>query len=282
MQYFKFVDVGNIRYSIDKIRFNFSIDHRKADFVFSLLRDLNYEFFESFKSFQYKNLFKIHTANGNSFSLGIGFNSASHSERLRSFVEFNPNKVANDRVFLLVFGYLVRNLFELDLSLYDLAIDIPYNKKFVSLVKDRRVHKKFVYDAVGSNVTEYLGQSSDCGRVKLYNKSIESDLDYDLTRLELTTSSLDYLVVAAQLPKLLVCGDFDMLATTKLSKSDYVLLQLLWQSNDPAYYFKQLGRDKQDKLRPFVSSHFSLGFTEDVFNKLSDIVCYFKNKLNFE
>lgn len=36
------------------------------------------------------------------------------------------------------------------------------------------------------NRTEYLGKRSNVGFVKLYNKSIESKLDYDLSRLEIT------------------------------------------------------------------------------------------------
>ena len=283
MRYYRPISSGDIFYSVDKVRFKFELNLRQARFLFSLVSDMNYEFFESFKSFQYKNLFSIKTFDGlNSFSLGVGYNGSTALDKNHCFIEFNPNKVGLDKNFLKIISFLNLNVFKFDLSLYDIAVDVPYNKKFVSLVKDRRLYKKFVYDCVGSNVTEYLGTSADSGRVKLYNKTIESGLAYDLTRLELTTNCIDYLVVLKQFPQLLVCGDFDLLASTKLCKTDYVLLQLLWQSDSPSFYYKQLGRDKQEKLKPFIVSNFDLGFSEDVFSSLLDIIDFFRTRRNFE
>ena len=52
------------------------------------------------------------------------------------------------------------------------------------LVKDRRM---YIERRHGAEFTQYLGaKSSRVGRVKLYNKQAESNLDYPLTRLELT------------------------------------------------------------------------------------------------
>jgi len=41
----------------------------------------------------------------------------------------------------------------------------------------------------GENRTYYIGRSNN--RIKIYNKKLESDLNYDLTRLEIT-SKVDY------------------------------------------------------------------------------------------
>jgi len=65
-----------------------------------------------------------------------------------------------------------------------LAIDIPVERTNCFLVKDRRM---YIERRHGKEYTQYLGsKSSKVGRVKLYNKTAEADLDYPLTRLELT------------------------------------------------------------------------------------------------
>ncbi len=279
MKYFNCLEVGNLKYSIDMIRFKFELNKYYQDELYLIIKEIGtYEYFASNKSFHYRELYKIKSEDLlYSFSLGIGFNGMKSEDRKLCFVEFNPNKLYDCRALSRILCFLNSRV-NLDLVLYDIAIDIPYNKKFVSLVKDKRMYKKFCYDCEGKNTTEYLGTTADAGRVKLYNKTIESNLNYDLTRLELTTNYTDYLIVEKQLPKLLVFGDLDFLSIIKLSKSDYVLLQLLWLCDDPSYYFKQLGRDKQEKIKPFVSSNFSLNFSEKVFNHLMKIINTFKDR----
>lgn len=284
MKYFNPIYVNDLIYSVDMIRFKFELVKFHQEELYLLIKRIQtYDFYASNKSFHYRELYKIKTVDlTNSFSLGIGFNGLKSADKKLCFIEFNPNKLYDSKELRLILRFLVDMNINLELTLYDIAIDIPYNKKFVSLVKDKRIYKKFCYDCQGVNVTEYLGQSADSGRVKLYNKTIESDLDYELTRLEITTSCTDYSVVKNQLPKLLVCGDLDLLAGAKLCKSDFVLLQLLWLCDDPSFYFKQLGRDKQEKLKPFISSGFDLDFQKSIFNKLFSTIYYFTDKFNFQ
>ena len=67
---------------------------------------------------------------------------------------------------------------------FDLAIDLPVDRQRCFLIKDARM---YIERRHGREFTQYLGAKSSCvGRVKLYNKQIESGLDYPLTRLELT------------------------------------------------------------------------------------------------
>ena len=285
MKYFNPIYVNDLIYSVDMIRFKFDLEQYYQKKLYSIIKCFNsYDYFISTKNFHYKELFRISSSDLKySFSLGVGFNGCNnHSDRTKCFIEFNPNKLYDQVELIKILSFLNLNNVHLDLASYDIAIDIPYNKKFVSLVKDKRIYKKFCYDCQGVNVTEYLGQSANSGRVKLYNKTIESDLDYELTRLEITTSCTDYSVVKNQLPKLLVCGDLNLLAGAKLCKSDFVLLQLLWLCDDPSFYFKQLGRDKQEKLKPFISSGFDLDFQEGIFNKIFSTIYYFKDKFNFQ
>ncbi len=278
MKYYNAVKVNDLIFSVDMIRFKFELSEYLQKQLYIIIKQIQtYDYFNSYNNFHYRELFKIKTSDlKQSFSLGLGFNGLKNSEKNLCFLEFNPNKLYDSLELNKILCFLNNYGIDLELVLYDLAVDIPYNKKFVSILKDKRVYKKFCYDQQGVNCTEYLGQAADSGRVKLYNKTIESNLDYELTRLELTTKCTDFDIVHKQLPALLVLQNFDLMSSIKLSKSDYVLLQLLWQSDDPNYYYKMLGRDKQQKLKPFVNSNFSLSFSQAIFDKLFDGIKFFK------
>lgn len=119
------------------------------------------------------------------FWLGHGLNGNSLLiDRYR--LDFNPNKVAEDPNFGIILEFLLRNSRAnlCRVSRFDLAIDIPVDRSKCFLVKDRRL---YIERKHGQEYTQYLGsKSSTVGRVKLYNKTLEADLDYPLTRLELT------------------------------------------------------------------------------------------------
>lgn len=101
-------------------------------------------------------------------------------------MDFNPNKVAEHEVFQLLLDYLVTNTRPMHRTVrrFDLAVDIPVQRQDVFLVKDNRA---YIERRHGQEWTQYLGaKSSTVGRVKLYNKAVEANLAYPLTRLELT------------------------------------------------------------------------------------------------
>lgn len=99
------------------------------------------------------------------------------------FLDFNPNKCEGKG------KALIRRLMgagcDMELVRYDLAIDFEVKRDLVRLVKDRRK-----WEAHCSNgLTEYLGQRNHPGRVKVYDKKAESDLEFECTRVELTCKS---------------------------------------------------------------------------------------------
>lgn len=129
----------------------------------------------------------IRLKNGTSFWIGVGLNGKKTDwDRCRT--EFNPNKVGSDPVLVRVLQYLYNRTVpsQRKVARFDWAIDIPVAREQCFLVKDRRL---YIERRHGQEYTQYLGaKSSKVGRVKLYNKAAESDLDYPLTRLELTLS----------------------------------------------------------------------------------------------
>ena len=122
---------------------------------------------------------------GNSFWVGMALNGVTTNWG-HCRIEFNPNKVATNEVFQEILLFLIENSRTplRQVKRFDLAVDIPVERQRCFLVKDRRM---YIERRHGQEYTQYLGaKSSTVGRVKLYNKSIESCLEHPLTRLELT------------------------------------------------------------------------------------------------
>lgn len=91
-------------------------------------------------------------------------------------IEFNPNKV-KDNIFLLNilkhnWGWVIKSV--------DLACDIPYKMQDILLLKNPK-HLSQTFEKNGIK-TYVLGVAPN--RIKIYDKKFESNLDYDLTRIE--------------------------------------------------------------------------------------------------
>ncbi len=99
-------------------------------------------------------------------------------------VEFNPAKVGKLIQFTEFYSFLIANCKYLEFKRFDVAMDIPVPYSHVHIFKDVRMMRTFEHSA--ENKTVYLGTRGAHGQVKLYNKQLESKLDYPLTRLEMT------------------------------------------------------------------------------------------------
>lgn len=124
-------------------------------------------------------------AGDESWYLGVQPNKDPPSEYWTTCkVEFNPNKVSHLKEFDAFYNYLIANCKYLDFKRFDVAIDLSVQFRHVHMFKDQRMVTTFDYSP--DNKTVYLGARGAHGRVKLYNKQIESKLENPLTRLELT------------------------------------------------------------------------------------------------
>ncbi len=268
-------------YSLDMVRYKFKITQESCFEIMDYLRRFEHKHSFSVKPFNYRELFTIYIKE-NSFSVGLCFNGLSKKDFFSCFVQFNPNKVGYSRELSSVLFFLRRRWQDCEMVNYDISIDIPCKRSLVYLKKDRRVHKRHSFDSSGENVTEYLGSDSEFGRCKLYNKTIESKLDYSLTRLEITSNKIDYDIFMTQFPEVVFFKDLDMFDMVKLSKTDLVLLKLLSMSDDPMFYFKQLGKDKQKSLQPFVQNSASrVGISREIFERIMRQINFFKNNEEF-
>lgn len=150
-----------------------------------IMLSVNVVHWSSYRPGTFREQFSIQMRGDVSFWLGAVLNGKS-PEWGRCRLDFNPNKVAGHAAFQMVLRFLIVNTRPIHRSIkrFDLAVDIPACRFDCFLVKDSRAYLERRH---GQEWTQYLGsKSSTVGRVKLYNKQVESKLSEPLTRLEIT------------------------------------------------------------------------------------------------
>lgn len=218
--YYRPYVADNVYYSVDNIRLDLEfVSDKTCSQMLAFLNSLEgYQYYMSLKDFQYRHLFVFGIKNL-SFSLGLVFNGASSKDVVKGFLDFNPNKILGDiqigdgfikallnpfhedmtcksfrealcELFLAVFKRLTVTCLHMTLKRWDLAVDVPVSRQEVQLFKDQRKYHQFYMSK--EDFTEYLGCSDTAGRVKVYNKRLEAELDYDLTRIEVTLDDKEY------------------------------------------------------------------------------------------
>ena len=196
LSYHNPIKTGNITLSIDNIVLDLHISNPAArEELMHLLENLpithavEVTHWDSFRIGSFREQFTIRFQDGNSLWVGAVLNGRK-PEWGRVRLDFNPNKVANHRVFQMVLVQCVSSTRPMHRKIrrYDLAVDIPVLRQDAFLVKDSRA---YIERRHGQEWTQYLGaKSSTVGRVKLYNKQVEAGLHYPLTRLEMTLDQL--------------------------------------------------------------------------------------------
>ncbi len=225
---------------------------------------------------EYKNNFNFSLSNDSSFYLGYKHNSNKIGSCSWK-IELNPNKCLPCDFFdrLLRF-FICRSKYKtLRISQADIAIDFPLPRKNFFLQKDKRIYST-VNDGL-DNITEYLSRHNSNGFCKLYNKSVESKLDYDLTRFEITLQDFSKQNVCLVFPEIHYY-DYSQIkfddTLPKLSQNDDVLLELIRLHPDK---FQYLSRRKKQLLKPYLSLSAKVyEFDYNTFRKLYDkMVVYF-------
>jgi len=277
LEYYNKIDLeNNCILSCDMLRLSFKMNEEKAlkfnKFILSKTtfdNSLDMKNFFNLQQYKYRNLITITKTIGLkkiSFAMGIGFNG-SLSEKQSCFIEFNPNKTMD--IVMPFLNFIKSNSFGLTFVRCDMAIDIPISKNMITISKDsRKLSRIYRYDLHSkdlNNCTEYLGCRSNNGFVKLYNKQIESNLDYVLTRLEITLDSLEYKNFQKCMPNIHFLKNINLCDMAMLNDTDRVLMLLLLESDKPYDLINMLGRGKKEKIKSLLS---------DNNNELFDITFY--------
>lgn len=261
MEYFhSFSSQDGITYSLDKMVIDFKLKvcsggNFSSDLFLFLnwTPDITYDHWETRKIGTFHDQFTFSCSHGNSFWMGVGLNSSGRViNRVR--LEFNPNKVGNDYTFVRVFNRLLTLSSRHSCFVrFDLAVDIPVLRENVFLIKDARLYEECRYSK--SNRTQYLGARNKPGRCKLYNKQIESNLDFPLTRFEITVSGDDMSpsAVSSMWPKIVIVDDmqmaFDIFSFVGIDR--FIFLALM----ECPELVSELTRDKKKKFERILQQY---------------------------
>ena len=200
----------------------------------------------------YKHNFRFFVFDDSTFYLGVGLGVPGDDNKNKWKLEFNPNKCGASVSLCYVISELKRYSTEWFLKDWDLAIDYPVLRENCFLVKDKR--KYTLIENSSSDKTEYLGNRHNAGFAKLYNKQIESKLNYPLTRLELTMEGLcDVSDIREKMPIVWCLNDLQMtFSDDLLDKNDHVLF---WAVLQQPNLLTSLSRRKREKIERTLSQH---------------------------
>ena len=261
LKYYDAYQSAGIIYSCDMIRLKFvfikDVSSFSLDWMYnmSFRRGYHVDNYKSNKLSGYRDVFVLTRSDDNIkavITLGFFCNKADTAGNHSNFIEFNPNKVdMNDVMYLLIHfsgwsSHITSGRYY-ELVRYDMAVDVPVSRSYVKLLKSGKRTYTRIQD---TSLTEYLGKRNSNGFVKVYDKTAESDLYYDLTRIEITCDSLSPTLPDVYIKEYQTSLDFEF----ELNNTDKVLVELLRRcdDNDIDYFFKQLGRSKREKLKSYV------------------------------
>ena len=256
MKYFKqFLDDDGYIYSLDMVRLNIDFGNRSEDFIhymeklsaYDLAVDVQY--FSSFKPFQYRHLWTVSFPDQEiSFALGMDINGSSEN-RNKGFMEFNPNKCENCEKFVEIKNMIFSLSCVRDLVRYDLAIDIPLDRKDVKLIRTKG--KNYQFFVKDDGITEYLGVRSHSGYIKVYDKQQEAKLNYPCTRIEITLDSAADYVKA--FPKVwLYDTQYHLILDDSLSSTQKTLIKCLRQCENPNWFLGDIKYEIKKKIEPYL------------------------------
>lgn len=180
----------DIKYSVDMVRLMVKLRPGEFQTIFDYqARMPDMSFYMSNRAKDYHNNVVVKKKE---YSYWMGYKHNSNVDNCDFVLEYNPNKVSND----LFIDYILNNYFNKVTSYnvkysprvcsVDIAVDIDCNILNCLVFKQTKGRYLFYSGSTGraDDFTVYIGKGP--GRVKIYNKALESSLDYDLTRYEVS------------------------------------------------------------------------------------------------
>ena len=254
-------DENGYIYSIDKLRIEFSLDKQYAqsfaDYMGQITRIEIHKHHDNYEWFKYRNFWTIKYDAGVSMTIACGLNGKDvTSDVLTGYIEVDPNKAGHYEQFWVDYKTIKSFCKYFNLKRCDIALDIPVKRKYLILEKNNRKYNQEFHSH--DNKTEYLGKRSHIGYVKLYNKTMESKLDYDLSRLEITC------LLSSESYKQYFPAVYDISRRNKLSdeleeltdteRGIVEMASILTRNGDDAglMIFNSMGRYMKEKLKKFI------------------------------
>lgn len=285
---FNLLTHDNINYTVDMLRLKTALkysDFSNLEFKLRMLYkdNIKNEYISSgISDFKYN--YNIEIEEGRSYWFGFIHNSEvinknkslSNPDTTYNFtVEFNPNKIPIKgllkQILNISTNWTVKSL--------DIAMDVKINiMDLCGIDKERKKDFRMFTQGL-DNRTYYIGRTNN--RIKIYNKKIESNLDYDLTRVELS-SKLDisikdimYYNYKVKLPDLYLNNYLYTFADYK----DKTLLAILY-AVQAGYCINDLPRIQKQKVKKLLEGDYKINLSNEYCTKaIQQCICYiFKNK----
>lgn len=245
---------NNITYSVDMLRLKTYISYStftEIEFRFKNCWS-NYvrKFYTSSRAFSFFYNYEIEIEEGRSFYFGFLHNTEKRSENERDVynftIEFNPNKLKENKIIL----YLLDISSEWFIKSLDVACDLKVN--ILDIIYDKGMKRNVHTFSKGFDDKTYvLGKGN--GRIKIYNKKKESNLDIvgDLTRVEISKEYDDFNISNMILYKFEDCFPELLLNDYLYSFADYknkTLLAILYAVQN-GFPLNDLSRDYKNKIK---------------------------------
>lgn len=228
------------------------------------------------------NIYQKEKDDSYSFWLGAEHNARPFSKStIDIVVQYNPNKCKDSELLSYVLTEIFLNSPLTKVKEIDFAIDIPTNIKNIRLMRDFKSSYRSI-DNGSDDLTYYMRKRGSNGHLKLYNKSRESKLNYDLTRYEITLKVdtdlrfIDCYSVNYELfPDLLILGD-DMQLGIDSIILDGTERVLTWACIDKPEYLKELPYRRRKKIEGYIKTLSN----QISFLKCNEIECTIYNYFN--
>lgn len=269
----------NIIYSLDMIRLKTYIEYSIFDNLSFYLRTFHNDkikkFWISDRIMQFKYNFLIEIEEGKSFYFGFHHNNEKKDEHDGTYnltIEFNPNKLKDNNIIMHILN-LSGNWF---IKSYDIAFDIRININ--DLIWDMSGRNLEKIDNRGfDNKTIMLGKGD--GRIKIYNKKKESDLNIlgDFTRIEISREIEDFEIRKIKI--LNYDNKFPSIFTNNYmySLSDYkdkTTLALLYAIQN-GFPIRDLTKTYRKKIKEMLEGGYKVKFSNKIVTELLKQTIFF-------
>lgn len=215
------IDNARVKFTYSKSMFDFNTSSR-INVIDTLLRALDatslymeglFDIQHSESNFRignYAHTFTYKITEGQSFAVMVGrFNySGVNQIAAEAIMDFNPNKIPS-RSWHRIAGILAANAIATSVQRFDLALDFMIPRDQLWLVQRPGSNYHLLSDDKYTK-TEYTGERSHHGAVKLYDKGAELQLPTPCTRLEITIERSRFKTLQQLMPDIISLAPLEL------------------------------------------------------------------------
>lgn len=224
---FKYNSFDSFQASLSALLIHETVVER-APFELGVCRD---NYYTSRKKLSFTHNFKFELMSsrwggGETASFWLGTHFQTYEKTVDNWkLEINPNKCMPCPFVSALFNLLVDCSKSYEVTEFDVAVDLPVSRDSVIVCKDKRKYACVVNSL--NDCTEYLGSRHCAGFCKVYNKQIESGLEFACTRFEMTFDRFDTVAFLDCVPVVYIFRQQMSVVSGRLNDTDKFILKTL-------------------------------------------------------